>query len=220
MRHLTAVLFAMLTLAPPAVADHPSANLDELLGSKEDYFQAIDKPVPSFALRDARGDAVTLDTFSDKILVLHFIYASCPDFCPLLAEKLADVQAMINQSPMKDMVQFITVTTDPVNETPNVLEAYGPAHGLDPSNWTFRATRPDQNEDATRKLAETLGHRFTMTEAGYQTHGVVTHVVDRPGAGPRTFTDCSSSRSTSCSTSTGLPTKRRPSRRSRAGGNG
>ena len=88
---------------------------------------------------------------------------------------------MINQSPMKDMVQFITITTDPVNDTPEVLEAYGPAHGLDPANWTFLTTRPDQSEDATRTLAEAFGHRFTISEGGFQTHGVVTHVIDRTG---------------------------------------
>ena len=180
-RHPTAVLFAVLALAAPAAAHHPGDNLDEVMGSKEEYFQAIDKPAPSFALRDARGDTVTLDAFSDKVVILHFIYAGCPDVCPLHAEKLAEVQAMINQSPMKDMVQFITITTGPVNDTPEVLEAYGPAHGLDPANWTFLTTRPEQSEEATRTLAEAFGHRFTKTDDGYQTHGVVTHVIDRTG---------------------------------------
>ena len=125
-RHLTAALFAVL-------ANHPGDNLDEVMSGKEEYFQAIDKPAPPIALRDARGNAVTLDAFSDKVVILHFIYTSCPDVCPLHAEKLAEVQAMINQSPMKDMVQFITITTDPVNDTPEVLEAYGPERGCDPN---------------------------------------------------------------------------------------
>jgi len=180
-RHLTTVLFAVLALAAPALANHPGDNLDEVMGGKEEYFQAIDKPAPPFALRDARGDAVTLDAFSDKVVILHFIYTGCPDVCPLHAEKLAEVQAMINQSPMKDMVQFITITTDPVNDTPEVLEAYGPAHGLDPANWSFLTTRLDQSEDATRTLAEAFRHHFAPTEGGYQTHGVVTHVIDRTG---------------------------------------
>lgn len=177
----TMVLAAVLVLASPTSAHHPGADLDVVMGSKEKYFQAVDKPAPSFMLRDASGKEVTPDTFSDNVVVLHFIYASCPDICPLHVEKLAEVQAMINQSPMKDMVRFISVTTDPVNDTPMVLESYGPAHGIDPTNWTFLTTRSDQNEDATRALAEGFGHRFIKTDDGYQTHGVVTHIIGRQG---------------------------------------
>jgi len=177
----TVVLAAVFALASSASAHHPGADLDEVMGSKEKYFQAVDKPAPSFTLRDASGNEVTLDTFSDNVVVLHFIYASCPDVCPLHAEKLAEVQAMINETPMNDMVRFVSVTTDPVNDTPDVLKTYGPAHGLDPSNWTFLTTRADQREDTTRALAEAFGHRFIKTNDGYQTHGVVTHIIDRQG---------------------------------------
>src|SRR3546814_14862866 len=53
----------------------------------------FDKPAPAFELIGAVENAVTLADFTDKIVVLHFVYASRPDFCPLHAEKLAEVQA-------------------------------------------------------------------------------------------------------------------------------
>ena len=34
-----------------------------------------------------------------QIVVLHFIYAGCPNVCPLHADKLARIQAMVNASP-------------------------------------------------------------------------------------------------------------------------
>jgi len=167
--------------AAPATAHHPGADLDRVMGSKEKYFQLIDEPAPAFELAGVGGKRVTLADFSDKVVVLHFVYAGCPDVCPLHAEKLADVQAKVNLSPMKDMVQFITITTDPENDTAEVLGDYGPAHGFDPANWTFLTTLPSQAEGTTRALAKTFGHRFTEGEDGYQTHGVVTHVIDRGG---------------------------------------
>ena len=175
-----AVLLAIAQMSS-ARAHHPGDKLDELLGSKEEYFQAIDRPAPEFELNDADRNPVALADYSGKVVVLHFIYASCPDVCPLHAEKLADVQAMINQTPMKDMVQFVSVTTDPMNDTQDVLRDYGPAHGLDPVNWTFLTTLPVQDESAARSLAEEFGHTFTPTEDGYQVHGVVTHIIDRNG---------------------------------------
>ena len=88
---------------------------------------------------------------------------------------------MVNQTPMKDQVLFISVTTDPKNDTAEVMRDYGPAHGLDPSNWLFLTTTPEQPDDTTRKLAEQFGHKFTKTVESYQVHGIVTHVMGRDG---------------------------------------
>ncbi len=61
------------------------------------------------------------------------------------------------------------------------MQSYGPAHGLDPSNWAFLTTLPDQPENTTRQLAEAFGHTFTPEGDGMQMHGVVTHVIDQEG---------------------------------------
>ena len=170
-----------LLSGPPVSAHHPGARLDELMGSKERYFQIIDRPVPDFTLQDADSRKIASADLRNKIVVLHFIYAGCPDICPLHAERIAGVQEMIAQTPMKDRVQFLTITTDPANDTLNVMRDYGPAHGLDPNNWLFLTTLADQPENTTRELAKKFGHKFLKTDDGYQTHSIVTHVIDRGG---------------------------------------
>lgn len=183
MRHilLPTALLALVTQAPSAVA-HPSGEgLEELMGSEEQFFQAIDEPAPAFELVDADGNLVRLSDFADKIVVLDFVFASCTDVCPLQSEVLADIQSKINITPMKDMVQFITVTTDPEADTSEVLRSYGEAHGLDPVNWMFLTARPTDQEDATRQLSEAYNNTFTPVEDGQQMHGVVFHVIDRGG---------------------------------------
>ncbi len=177
----TFVLALLLASNAPAASAHSVKELDALLGDREKYFQSIDKDAPVFKLRDAENRVVSLETFRGKVLVLHFIYASCPDICPLHAERIAEIQTMVNQSPMKEQVQFISITTDPDTDTPSVLRDYGPAHGLEPVNWTFLTTTPDQPEDTTRKLARQFGHSFDKTNGGYQIHGIVTHVIDKQG---------------------------------------
>ena len=178
--NLTALLVA-LSFATSAMAHHPGENLDELMGTKEQFFQKIDEPAPPFDLADADGNPVRLSDFADKIVVLNFIFASCTDVCPLQSEMIADVQSNINVTPMKDMVQFISVTTDPDVDTPDVLRSYGAAHGLDPENWIFLTRRPDDAEAATRELSERYNIRFEPLDDGQQMHGVVTHVIDRGG---------------------------------------
>lgn len=149
----------------------------------EPYFQAIDAAqAPDFELRDSEGNTVRLSDFGDKVVILHFIYANCPDICPLHSQKIGAIQASINDGPMKDLVQFISITTDPVNDTPDLLRDYADRHGLDTSNWVILTKQPHQSDDVTRLLAREYGMEFTMTaDSDTMMHGAVTHVVDIGG---------------------------------------
>jgi protein SCO1/2 len=176
---LVALVVAVMTAATPASA-HSLQELQTQLGDREQYFQELDRETPDFALQDADGRTVTRASLRGKVVVLNFIYTQCPDVCPLHAEKIAEVQRMVNESPMRDRVRFITVTTDPVRDTPQAMRDYGPIHGLDTLNWTFLTSGPEKPEK-TRELAKTFGHLFTLTDDGFQIHGIVTHVIDREG---------------------------------------
>ncbi len=169
-------------LAATASADHPGEDLDARMTDKEQYFQAIDDTAPGFDLVDADGAAVRLEDYADKIVVLNFVYANCPDICPLHAEKMAEIQGMVNASPMRAMVQFLSITTDPANDGAEVLRDYADWHGLDPVNWRFLTAGPDQPEAITRDLAAEYGLQFTMTgDSPMQMHGAVMHVIDMDG---------------------------------------
>lgn len=181
-RIVFAALSLLLASAPATLAHHPGADLDKMMGSAEKFFQIIDEPAaPPFELADADGKVVRLSDFSDKIVVLYFIFASCTDLCPIHSEVIADIQRKINITPMKDMVQFLAITTDPSTDTSEVLKTYGAAHGLDASNWMFLTIRQSQPEDTTRKLSEAYKVRFEPLEDDQQMHGAVTHVIDRGG---------------------------------------
>ncbi|WP_256753977.1 SCO family protein [Mesorhizobium sp. Mes31] len=174
---LTALVFSLVHSAEA----HSLDEVDAMLQGDEKYFQSIDKPAPDFTLRTADGRVVRMADLRGQVVVLHFIYTSCPDVCPLHAEKIAEIQTMVNGTPMKDQVTFVTITTDPTRDTPDVLRKYGPAHGLDTANWLFLTTTQDQPEDTTRTLAQAFGHKFTLTDDGYQMHGTVTHLIDKEG---------------------------------------
>src|SRR3546814_2188718 len=94
-------------------SDVCSSNLHE----KEKFFEIKNVPAPDFTLQDPYGNPLGLADLRVKIVVLHFIYAGCPDVCPLHADLIGRVQEMVNQTPMRDQVQFVTVTTDPERDT-------------------------------------------------------------------------------------------------------
>ena len=167
-------LLVALSLATPAMAHHPGENLDEVMGDKEQFFQKIDEPAPPFDLADADGSPVRLSDFADKIVVLNFIFARCTDVCPLHSELVADVQSKINVTPMKDMVQFITVTTDPDVDTPDVLRGYGKAHGLDLDNWTVLTAQPGADIGRSGHAAQGRCQCFKHSVSG----GVPVLIID------------------------------------------
>ncbi len=177
---LAALALTLTTGMPAPSTAHSLKELEDQLHSRERFFQPIDKPAPAFTLQDAEGRTLSLEDLRDKVVVLHFVYTHCPDVCPLHAEKIAEVQRMVNAAPMRDQVRFITITTDTERDTPDIMRDYGPAHGLDPINWKFLTSGPVRPEE-TRRLAEGFGHRFTPTDDGMQMHGIVTHVIDREG---------------------------------------
>jgi len=176
-----AIILLMVTVASAARAHHPGADLDAVMGDKERFFQAIDAPAPPFLLADAQGQPVRLSDFADKIVVLNFIFAGCTDVCPLHTALIADVQSKVNRTAMRDLVQFVSVTTDPATDTADVLQAYAATHGLDTDNWMFLTKQATDPEAATRQLAATYDVRFEPLGDGQQMHAAVTHVIDRGG---------------------------------------
>ncbi len=166
------------TAAP--VAAHSLEELEGKLKKGEKYLQVVHEPATEFTLQDADGREVGLADFRGKVVVLNFVYASCPDVCPLHSERIAEIQEMLNPTPMRDIVQFITITTDPANDAPEVMKAYGPVHGLDPVNWVFLTSGQSQPA-ATREIAGRYGLKFTPVKDDYLLHGLVTFLIDKSG---------------------------------------
>lgn len=175
------VALCLLLLAATPAWSHSLDVVQQQLHDKDNYFQPVDLETSDFALQDANGRPVTMADLRGKVVVLNFIYTNCGDLCPLQSEMVAQLQTMINATPMKDRVAFVTITTDPARDRGQVLSDYGAAHGLDPVNWMFLTTRSDQPEDTTRTLAKAYGLKFTKTEDGEQMHGAVIHVIDQDG---------------------------------------
>ena len=90
----------------------------------EGDFHFIDTLAPEFNLQDVEGELVHLSDFSDKIVLLSFINKDCTEKCQLYFKKIAAIQASINNGHMKDLVQFISITTTLLSDTPHIVSNY------------------------------------------------------------------------------------------------
>jgi protein SCO1 len=79
-----------------------------------------------FRLRDQNGRTVSLSGLRGKVVALTFLYAHCPDYCPLIADQLAAVHAQL--APLGDRAAFVAVSVDPTGDTPAVVREFVTAH--------------------------------------------------------------------------------------------
>jgi protein SCO1/2 len=172
------IALAGLASVPVSAPAHSLDAVEQQQARLEAKVQFINRPAPEFALEDANGNPVRLADFRGKMVVLYFIYTSCPDVCPLNTQKIVEIQDLVAPTPMRERVQFIAITTDPVTDTPDIMRSYMTSHGVDPVNYLFLTSGPGQPM-ATRELAAEYGLKFTPTDDGYQMHGTITHVIDR-----------------------------------------
>ncbi|WP_243430333.1 SCO family protein [Alcaligenes sp. SORT26] len=75
-----------------------------------------------FSLQAAGHKTVTQDDFKDKVVMMFFGYASCPDICPTTLAQLGLVMEELGND--AEQVRIIFVSVDPHRDTPDSLARY------------------------------------------------------------------------------------------------
>ena len=90
-------------------------------------------PAPDFSLVDQNGNVVNLTDYENKILVVSFIYTSCPDICPAFTYQLKKLSEELGED-YGESVEFISITVDPERDTPERLASFASNSNAD---WKF-----------------------------------------------------------------------------------
>ncbi|MBH3408511.1 SCO family protein [Pseudomonas glycinae] len=88
-------------------------------------------------LLDQNGDVQRFysDALHNRVVLLNVIFTSCNDACPLITRKLKEVRELLGDK--ADGITFISLTSDPLRDTPAVLKAYTLKQGADDPHWLF-----------------------------------------------------------------------------------
>jgi len=92
---------------------------------------------PNVELTTHHGEKVRFfdDLIKDKVVVINFIYTSCPDACPLETARLTEVQAILGDRVGRDVFIY-SISIDPAIDTPEVLAEYAERYQTGPG-WLF-----------------------------------------------------------------------------------
>ena len=162
-------------------ADAPSATSGfELLKPGEQ--------VPDADFVDQNGKKRTFSSFKGAPVALTFMYTTCPlpDFCPLMDRNFAAVQETIKSDPTLKSVHLVSISFDPVTDTPAVLKQHATELRADPARWTFLTG----DRDTIDQFASRLGLAITRDQANPVSiaHNLRTAIVDAEGRLVKVYT--------------------------------
>jgi protein SCO1/2 len=164
---------AALIVALGLLVFRASLSADEAGGDKR---LPVIGTAPPFALTSQDSKPVALADFRGRAVALSFIYTGCPDICPMLMQKMVDVQDTLGTD-FGTKVAFVSITLDPERDTPEVLKDYARFWGAKAEEWTFLTGSPEAVRDVTRRY----GVFLLKKEDGAVDHSQLTSLVDADG---------------------------------------
>ena len=91
-------------------------------------------PAPDFVLADQFGEDVALADMRGKAVALSFLFANCPDVCPVVTTQLKLLYDELGED--ADSVEFVTVSVDPERDDPDAAMRYLERWGVE-REWRY-----------------------------------------------------------------------------------
>ena len=159
---------------PPAAAK-PTASL---------HIPSPGDEVPDFKLVNQSGRHISLHQYRGETLLLTLIYTRCPfpDYCPRVSHAFAEIDKQVQADPARyGKTHLLSISFDPVHDTPRVLRAYGfsCAGSKDPAlfkRWEFAAIPNAELPQFADYFALTY-----KEEGGLITHSLSTAIISANG---------------------------------------
>ena len=190
--HAGDVIRARLLVEKTPDGDYRNARLDELavLAQAKPNFKPssnyhVPSPgdvVPNFHFVNQDGKPIDLKQFQGKALLITFIYTRCPlgDFCPKMSRNFAQIDSALHKDPaLYGSTELLSLSFDPVFDTPSVLSAYGKSYTGNEGfgHWQFAAP----SKDSLSKVDHFFNVGTAPEAPGTLTHSLSTILVGPDG---------------------------------------
>jgi protein SCO1/2 len=138
-------------------------------------------PVPDGEFIDQDGQKRSFSSFRGSPVVVTFTYTRCPvaDFCPLIDQRFVQIQETARTDLALKTLRLVSISFDPMTDTPSVLKKHAQELHADAARWTFLTGRQDE--------IEFFGARFGVLISRAKdnpldvTHTLRTAIVDARG---------------------------------------
>jgi protein SCO1/2 len=163
----------LFIIAAGTSRSHDQSAAQQLKGAER---REVRIPIGDFTLVDQGARSFNFKSLRGRVVIVAFVYTSCPDLCPLLTAAMRQVQDGVKGDERRQ-IYLMTITTDPEIDTPEVMAAYAKRYGVDLANWTFLSG----SETALEKVWQKFGVGVKRKARGLVDHTPLTAVIDRTG---------------------------------------
>jgi len=101
-----------------------------------------------------RSESVPLSSFEGRDVIVVMVYTSCRSVCPLIVSKLKSIERAAAEQRRK--TEFVLISLDPKNDTPQVLAAFRKRENLPHESWHLLVG----TEQDTRKFSNLIGFSY------------------------------------------------------------
>jgi protein SCO1/2 len=107
---------------------------------------AVIDRIPDFRLTTQDGKTLDRADLNGKVLLVSFIFTTCNGTCPATTHRMAQVQEQLQQTGLlkNDRIRLLSITLDPVRDTPDALARYARLYDVDTTSWSFLTGPPER----------------------------------------------------------------------------
>jgi protein SCO1/2 len=98
-------------------------------------------PLAGLKLQDHRLQPLAAPALAGRPVLLHFVFAGCSSVCPLQLQELRQLHDTL-PADVRARVSILSVTVDPLSDTPAALAAFARRHDTDRPGWHFVSGAP------------------------------------------------------------------------------
>jgi protein SCO1/2 len=137
---------------------------------------AIGRAVGNYTLTDSKGQALALESFRGRPLVISLVYTSCASVCPVTTQRMIEAVGAARAALGTESFRVLTFGFDARRDTPAQLAAFARTQGIDLPDWQLASA----DAGTVGALLRDLGFSFDAVAGGFQ-HITQTTILDADG---------------------------------------
>ncbi|WP_343618664.1 SCO family protein [Flavobacterium sp.] len=132
---------------------------------------------PKFELTNQDNVKISNETYKGKVYVLEFFFTTCPSICPKMNLSMLEIEKTFFGNPNFGIV---SITIDPVHDTPQVLKDHAKLLGVKSSNWNFLTGDRQTIMDLSNKGFNLYAGENSKVSGGFEHSGLFA-LIDKDG---------------------------------------
>lgn len=134
-------------------------------------------PAPKFELTNQDNVKISNETYKGKVYVLEFFFTTCPSICPKMNMSMLEIEKTFfgNKN-----FGIVSITIDPVHDTPQVLKDHAKLLGVKSSTWNFLTGDKATIMDLSNKGFNLYAGENSKVSGGFEHSGLFA-LIDKDG---------------------------------------